>query len=377
VWYQRGAEAGHVDAMINIANLLKEAQPPDLERARVWWESAAARGDAAAMGALGYLYAKLVQPADLTLARHWYRRAADAGDYCAAFHLGALAAQSEPPDLDSARQWLERAAEAGHAAAMTYLADIYADMDPPDDGMRRHWLQRAAEAGVPEAMYLLGSMSVDVRDQDAVDVAIGWFERASESGHTASMFALGTVCEQLVEPPDLDAARQWWRRAADGGHTAAAKRLAALTAPWTTPDGWGEVPPGQAQIRAMADWLDRYGEAVDDVLDAIESAMEEQLEAVPSRQPAALLTWCHRVGSLIADGLAAIGPTPDQDLTEALRALIHTGEEFRSEVQALPHRPTIQELQPFQASIADIAPSLERFAAVYSRDCEIVEAAGF
>jgi TPR repeat protein len=53
--YQRAADAGEPLAMINLGNLLRTADPPDLEGARHWYQRAADAGQPLAMINLGNL----------------------------------------------------------------------------------------------------------------------------------------------------------------------------------------------------------------------------------------------------------------------------------------------------------------------------------
>lgn len=55
VWYERAAKAGNVPAMLLLANDLagRNGAAPDYARARIWYEQAAAAGSGAAMAALG------------------------------------------------------------------------------------------------------------------------------------------------------------------------------------------------------------------------------------------------------------------------------------------------------------------------------------
>ena len=83
VWYERAAKAGNVPAMILVANDYAgtNGASPDYERARVWYEQAAAAGNNAAMMALGNLY-RNGQGVELSFveALMWYRLAIKNGN---------------------------------------------------------------------------------------------------------------------------------------------------------------------------------------------------------------------------------------------------------------------------------------------------------
>lgn len=369
--WERAAAAGDVDAMFHLGMLAVSQTPPDLDAARSWLGSAAAGGEVRAMDSLASLHLQLVQPPDIDTARYWYYRAAEAGDISATFNMGVLASTSDPPDRDAAQSWWQRAADAGHATAMACLGEFYTDSDPPDLDAARHWLERAAAAGHPAAMYRLGVIAMDWPDLSGLDEAIGWYEKAAAAGHTGAMFALGTLYEHAVEPLDLDAARRWYRSAAAAGHGSAAKSLEALTASWTTPDGWGEKPPDGGQIRAMAEWLERHAATVDEVIDAAEPALDDVLEALRIRSWTAIRASCDSFGTLFVS-LTAVTPTPDPDLTEAIRSLAGVGDRLRGVAASTPDNPGEHDVEPAQGAIADIGPSLGRLAAIYGRDSEIV-----
>jgi TPR repeat protein len=83
--------------------------PPDLGQARHWYEKAAEAGEANAMVNLGLMLADHRDPADLDVeqARHWFHRVAEVGNTKAMVWLGSLLVQHvEPPEVDHARHWL-------------------------------------------------------------------------------------------------------------------------------------------------------------------------------------------------------------------------------------------------------------------------------
>lgn len=92
--YRSAAEAGHVDAMLALADMFARGAGvrPNFAVARIWYERAARAGNAPAMVLL-------------------------ADDY--AGRNGAT------PDYQRARVWYEQAAAAGNNAAMAALANIY------------------------------------------------------------------------------------------------------------------------------------------------------------------------------------------------------------------------------------------------------------
>jgi TPR repeat protein len=92
--------------MTKLGVLLVLLDPPEVDAARQWFERAAEAGDAEAMIQLGVLRVTQVEPPDWTEAYSWFERAAEAGDARA---------------IDAIRGFLERAAEAGDAGAIDAL----------------------------------------------------------------------------------------------------------------------------------------------------------------------------------------------------------------------------------------------------------------
>lgn len=373
-WFRQAADKGDSFASYQLGLLASSSEPPDNESARAWWQRAAEAGNVNAMTALGELYERRFAPPDIVTARNWYLRAAGEGDAIACYRLGVLAATFDPPNHDVAQEWWQLAADAGHVLAMGCLGDLYAARVPPDTALSRHWWERAAEGGLGDAMYRLGTVALNEQPSARLDVTISWYERAAEAGHAGAMFALGTLYEGVVDPPDLDAARRWFRRAIDAGHDVAAKSLEALTASWTTPHGWGEKPPTSDQIAAMADWLGRHEGVFDELRDGTEPAMDAIYEALLNRNVPALRSACGQTGRLYCDGLGAVEPTPDADLTEAIHMLADAGKRLRHLGPELPDHPQECDVLPIQGCVADIGSSLDRMMSIHERDREIVEA---
>ncbi len=87
-------------------------QPPDLPTARTWWEKAAEAGHVEAMYNLANLLASLGERRLLSNARAWWEKAAEAGHPEAMCNLAVLlATQWEPRDLPTAHTWWEKAAK--------------------------------------------------------------------------------------------------------------------------------------------------------------------------------------------------------------------------------------------------------------------------
>jgi TPR repeat protein len=220
-------DAGYIDAMHNLAVLLEKLDPPDLDGARYWYQTAADAGLTDAMNNLGVLLRKL-DPPDLDGARRWFQTAADAGLTDAMNNLGVLLRDLDPPDPDGARRWFQTAADAGLTGAMVNLGALLYELDPPDLDGARFWYRKAADAGDPGAMNNLGLL---LQWQDPPDLAGAWhwLQKAANAGDTGAMNSFGVLLA-VLDPPDLDGARRWYQQAAASGDPDAMINLSSVLA---------------------------------------------------------------------------------------------------------------------------------------------------
>jgi tetratricopeptide (TPR) repeat protein len=121
----------------------------DYAMAREWFEKAAHKDAADAMGFLGLLYANgrgVTQ--DYAKAREWYEKAADKGDTGAMTNLARLYQSGDGVAQDSAKalEWLEKAAAKDNADAMNGLAFFYERGYgvAQDYAKAREWYEKAA-----------------------------------------------------------------------------------------------------------------------------------------------------------------------------------------------------------------------------------------
>ncbi len=138
------AETGEAKAMFELGLLYdlpaKGDVPPDLERARSWYEKAAEAGHAWAQFALGNIH-DLAEgtPRNHLAARKWYLAAAQQHVAEAQMHLARMlqAGRGGPADLPEAAQWYERAANGGHELAATNLALMHLDDTAPEASLSK------------------------------------------------------------------------------------------------------------------------------------------------------------------------------------------------------------------------------------------------
>ncbi|MFJ8645857.1 trypsin-like peptidase domain-containing protein [Streptomyces sp. NPDC093546] len=204
------AEAGNVDAMVNLGGaLLRADRRTEAER---WWVEAAGRGDGMAAHNVGCLE---VEGGNLTGARGWFLRAVERG---VTESFGALGRVAElMGEEQEAVEWWRKGSELGDAGSALSYSDV----------LRRDWnhaesldaLRVAAEAGMP---YAALSYAGVLLCRDEVDQANAFLGRAYAGARRDAML-LGDQTGMLVASVvamalgDLETGRDWERRAADAG----------------------------------------------------------------------------------------------------------------------------------------------------------------
>jgi TPR repeat protein len=127
-WYEQAAAHGDLDddSLIDLANLYYEDEkvPKNRKRALKWYERAACRGNAWAMNRIGDLYAEGLGGVwhSFPMAEEWYERAAEQGNDEAMYNRGFMYEEGE--DYETARKWYERAAAMGNTKAKSSLRDL-------------------------------------------------------------------------------------------------------------------------------------------------------------------------------------------------------------------------------------------------------------
>lgn len=227
----------------------------NIEKAREWYQRAAAVGDTGAMYALGTIALELDD--DYAKAKEWYEKAAAAGDANAMASVGDLYRDGHgvTKDYTKAREWYLKGSAAGNAYAMLKMGDIHREGGPhvqADASIAREWYQRAAAAGATTAMFALGNMFSEGATQD-YDKALEWFHKATvagdkfgevrfkylkyrqeletraASGDLSAMNSLGDVFRDgMFVKKDAAKAREWYEKAAAAGNGPANTRIGML-----------------------------------------------------------------------------------------------------------------------------------------------------
>ncbi len=157
----------------------------DYAKAFAWFQRAAERGNANAMGFLGnmYRYGQSVQQ-NYGQALDWYERSAERGDAGSQFDLGNMYYRGEgiPKDYAKAFEWLSKSAEQGNGDAQATLGVMYEKgKGVPQDYKKAFDLYtKAARQGNDLAQYNLGVMYMDgVGVEKDYTVAYYWYEAAA------------------------------------------------------------------------------------------------------------------------------------------------------------------------------------------------------
>jgi uncharacterized protein len=151
----KAADAGDAEAQRTMGeiSLRGDGVVKDAEQSVVWYEKAAAQGDATSQVALAQIYADgagLVGK-NVARAKQMLERAAALNDPDAYFSLGQLYIDGIAVTKQSnvAAQWYQRAAVQGHSAAQNNLAVMYMEGDgvPKDLALAYAWFNIAAAGG--------------------------------------------------------------------------------------------------------------------------------------------------------------------------------------------------------------------------------------
>jgi TPR repeat protein len=189
-FYERAADKGNTDAMINLALMYDKGKgvPEDNAQALRLYRVAAAGGNMH-----GYFNEALMHekgdgvPKNTALAVPLYRKAAELGSPDAMANLSNLlrAGDGTPRDDAGASYWIEKLAETGRADAMRATGYCYwkGCGVTVDKAKAALWYQKAAEKGDATSAYRLGLMYVN-GDGVARDLGLArhWLQRGAEQG---------------------------------------------------------------------------------------------------------------------------------------------------------------------------------------------------
>lgn len=191
-YFERAANAGHVWAKVNLAQILmRQGRPEDRVRCFDLFQDAAAAGNLKAMNSLArFLEEGWVGTPDPARAAALYSHAAEAGDHWAQFNLATILLRSGNPS--EAMRWLK------NAVAIS------------DNGFRRRI-----------APTLLSHSQDTIRQIGLEALAL-----CSDGGDPTDLYAYGVaLADGVGGPPDHNRASVILERAAALGHAGAAHRV--------------------------------------------------------------------------------------------------------------------------------------------------------
>lgn len=167
-WLEKSAMQGYVDAQLMLGKIYhfgRRAIPKDLDKARFWYDMAAAKGSQMAMAQLEVIYK---QSKDYNKALQinedvaWLNTAVKQGNPDAALRLAVLSERGQgiPKDYKRAAELYEIAANAGIVQAQSGLGNLYANGEGVKQDYEKavFWLNRAAEQGYVEAQRKLADI---------------------------------------------------------------------------------------------------------------------------------------------------------------------------------------------------------------------------
>ena len=175
---------------------------------------------------------------NLEKARYWFEKAAAQGDPCGQCCLGLIHEEyvrGKKKDLSKARELYEMAAAQGHAVAQFLIGSLllshpeFLNYEESDE-----WLNKAATQGLHLAQYVMGVMYESGwsgnKTPDDYEKARSWYEKAAAQKNVRAQFLLANLYRGgfVGNGNDYQKARELYEQAAAKGHLRAKGRLALL-----------------------------------------------------------------------------------------------------------------------------------------------------
>lgn len=220
-WTRKAAEKGHKDAQIALSGLYyfgRNELPRQAEKAKEWFEKAAAQGWIEARYYLGRMYAEgdgVKRDMDEAL-RQW-SIAAQGGIAEAQYQLGLFYIQGKET-FEQGIYWLKQAANGTVADASLALGKIYANGLGPIQPQKQEaakWYRQAAEYGNKQGQFIYGLMCMEgagtAKDEKQ---GFSYIQFAAGQDYLPAVHQLiRCYKEGIGTPVDEDKARAWEQRA--------------------------------------------------------------------------------------------------------------------------------------------------------------------
>lgn len=187
--------------------------PKNLPKAFELFSAAAEKGNADAMGGVGYFYNNgVVVAKDPVKAAEWFRKGAEKGSPKSRLNLGKVMLAGLPEgelgtaDLakrDEALRWIRMAADQSLPEAAFDFGKIHYFGDhhmAQDYKLAAAYLKLAAEAGIADAQNMMGAIHQSGSGTPIDDKkAEYWYRKAALQGHARAQANLGQVLGPTVE----------------------------------------------------------------------------------------------------------------------------------------------------------------------------------
>ncbi|MFD6564276.1 tetratricopeptide repeat protein, partial [Micromonospora profundi] len=220
--YRRAIDAGNVEALLNLGNLLVERGR--VEEAEALYRRAIDAGNVKALNNLGNL---LVERGRVEEAEALYRRAIDAGDVGALFNLGHLLAKRGR--VEEAEALYRRAIDAGNMDALNNLGNLLAKRGRVEDVEEAEALYRQAiDTGDMNAPNNLGNLLAERGRVEDVEEAEALYRQAIDAGDVDALNNLGNLLAERGRVEDVEEAEALFHQAIDAGDVDALFYLAVL-----------------------------------------------------------------------------------------------------------------------------------------------------
>ena len=187
IWFRQAANAGHIQAMVRLANLLERSEDKSIQAEAVsWYRRATEKGSISGMISMGFSYREgSGVDASAESAASWFEKAALAGDSNAWIYAGRVhIRQLNQPD--EALKCFLHAMQAGNYESHLELACLYAERHSPLYNPKEAlpWYEKVANrkcGSQPRAMIALAKFyhNGEGTPQDTVMARL-WLLRACE-----------------------------------------------------------------------------------------------------------------------------------------------------------------------------------------------------
>ena len=216
-WLQLAAEQGHLKAQTELADILMDGTAEDRERAIIYYQSSASRGDRIARSRLSSIYGGSKVREERRVIGDVLHLLAETGNPVDIFRYAnfLLTTAWDDSDRKESLRWFKRAAEEFyHPDALIQLAVMYRDGIGTRKNRTRfiEMLKLGSDLGFPKAMNMLADIySAGVIVEEDQKEALALYEGCAENGIAPCQYIVATMyMEGKGTEPDQERARYWF-----------------------------------------------------------------------------------------------------------------------------------------------------------------------